>query len=149
MRRAGQAGDFRYLRLTQGKTFQAVRGTRVLPRDNGRKWCARLSGPAHDAGPLCAQGRAADHRCLRANLSSKPVEALGNGCDQLARIMLDSAGRWMAGADPDFVLGDCIAGFIEYQRTSRMATLIEDQCPLPVVGVASHCLDRRLPGILR
>ncbi len=55
----------------------------------------------------------------------------------------------MAGADLDFAPGDRISGFIEYQRASRMATLIEYQCPVAVVEVASHCLDRRLPGIPR
>ncbi len=55
----------------------------------------------------------------------------------------------MTDSDLDYVLGDRISAFIEYQGTGRMATLVKRQCPILTGGVASHCLDHPVRGIPR
>ena len=74
------------------------------------------------------------------------IETFVNGCDQFSWVMLDLPGYRMACPDFDFVLSDGISGFIEYQRASRVATLIEHQCPLFAL---SHCPVRCRKEILR
>ena len=53
----------------------------------------------------------------------------------------------MPGADLDFVLGDGVSAFIEYQGTGRVATLVKRQCPILTACVASHCGKQKRAGL--
>ena len=55
----------------------------------------------------------------------------------------------MTGPDLDFVLSYGNSGFIEHQRTGRVTTLIDYQCPLAIVGISSHHRCRCWQGIPR